>query len=1045
MYEKVHKEFLLSKSFEVRTAAISCFSAILRSNTENETSVDQQKKMNQCRKILFNDFFTSFSVNLRDGFAMNNDQDANDLSIYVQLYTSLFCANYNFRRLNFFELAKIFLAFNLNEEEGKRIFQKISTHLKCSVPQSVINSNDIVDLLSKWIDLSLEMCRVPWFLTGCSSNDDFVTNNYGLILLAALKTNCEVVDDFLESIELPLNVVAMPIIGECLAFLIPSSAGCTIRYEKNIKDMSTKLSGAFTAHDLNEILQNNISNVIIKILQNVIDNQKFLEISGFQMDFVPTFESIKYVDFEKCLSYIKKECSVTSDQKLMTHLCLNKLNHVQQVFMMQKKIIQGTECKELKLISFLHYIILVDQTFEYMNKCKPSNGKSLKEYLSRDIANYFCYMIVNKDNGEKLRILAANSLLNYLYNIIPACSSQFKSQLQLIIPQLVSICKFINSKTESQKLVAKCFEIMNFLVLDQPTLKHEITMLDRFPSTADFDELRNKQLDIKYADGEFILLEEIEHFLEIKNRRIEGLTALYEHLNTKKQEIKYLFDEVKTTVDSKKNSTLHRLIKSLISYVRGNDEERAVEAIKCLGQIGCHSVSTILFSGENDQSNETMYETYSSKIQCQRHICNQVLDKLEVLLTHHNVTIFQVASDACYYLFNSASSVDYKPSPYFNPFIANVRSNENLFYFEPKADKILELKKFIISNNFRQYPLFMKGFCEIMTEYAGDKILVHLIQTQLEFAEMLTPLILNLLLLFNDEGINNEILATLTHYFKESFEMLNYSEKTNEGSIYINKKIIRQMLKLVEIIRIYCQEKKSSKIAVMQNFEYLHIARAAEHCEASFTAIQYCEMWARKRQEKEKILFAESMKDKVLQDVMYHSYSNIGIKEASHVYLNPVNNRAEYLRIHGLNYESLLEVSKDENFENTMKLLNDLGLYHITNKFNEALDPTKRLQQYESLWRLSEWNIVVETDSEIKDDRGLIDYKEEFEKYHYLSLQYCSNNDEVGLRNALYKSRKMILQLINHHILESSNSLYKFLEMSHRLAQIEDFSDVNNI
>jgi len=1037
MYEKIYKECLCSISFEVKMAAIECFSTILFSDYEDNNPIDEQKMMNTCRKSFYKDFFSTYGFVTKDNYEDYNDEDINNLSTYVQIFTALFFVNYNFRRLNLFELAKIFMNFNLTENDGLVIFQKVLKQLNCSSSKSVINTNDIVDLLFKWIEMSLEMNRFPWHLIGCSSYQDFLDEHYNLILLAALKTKCEVVDDFLDSIELPLNDAVLPIISYCLAFLIPFRAKCVIKYEININEMSKKLITAYNENEQKLLLLQNMPNVIIHILENVIDNQKFLDMTGFQMDFCTTFESIKFNDFEKCMQYIQNVCKIRTDQNLVSYLCKNRFSYVEQLFMLQKKNIQGTECKEQKILSLQHYNILVRESLDYMKDQNVTNENCIKEYLSREIASFYCYLIVSTSSGDKLRIVAAIFLLNYLQEIIPSCSNQFKSQLQRIIPQLVSICKSL--KTDSQNLKVKCLEIMNFLVLDQPTLKEEIAKLDRFPSSNDFIELRTRQLNIKYGDEDFVLIGEIEHFLEINNRQIEGLTSLYEHLRSKKSDLKYLFEELNTMAGDKANSILHRLIRSLIDYARGNDEESAVEAVKCLGQIGCHNISTIIFE---TTINETTYMTFSNVLNCQRFICNRVLEKLEQLLIHHNVNIFQVTSEACYYLLRSASSIDFVPSPFFSPFLTQDRSDENLFYLEPKGDKVLELYSFVAENNLIVYPKFMKGFCVNMNTFAGDKMLINLIQMQLEFAETLFPLIFHLLLLYNNEAVNTEILRTLIYYFEQCFEQLNYSEHTNEGSIFINKKIIRQMLKLAEKIRIYCQDNPSSKMALKQDLNFLHIARAAKHCEASFTAIQYCEMWARKSLDANNT-FSMSIKDKTLQDIMYRSYSDIGIREAADIFLNPITNRSEYLKNNELHFQSLLEISKDAPFEDYMKLLNDVGLHHISNKFNENMDNSKKLQQYECLWKLSKWNTIVETDVEIKDEKGMIDYQEEFEKYHYLSLQYSSNIDEVGMRNAVYKSRKMIMQLITHHILECSNSLYKFLEMSTRVAQIEDFSDVS--
>lgn len=1042
IYEKVFKEFLISPCFEVKMTAISTLSNMLCPIRDGDMTIEDQKLINQSRKNLYKDFITSYQYVVPENFDMFNDEDVNSLSTHVQLFVSLFCVNFNFRKNNLFEMAKIFIRFNLSEREGMNIFEKIMKRLKHVYAQSIVNINDIVDLLSKWIEMSMEMCKFPWYLIGSESYQGFINEYYNLILLAALKTREDVVDDFLTSVELSLDVAALPIISSCLAFIIPSKANCVIRYGESALEMDEKLRTAFTEQQLNVLIQQNLAEIVVKIIENVVDNHMFLDMTGIQMDFCAGYETIKISDFEKCMSYLKEVCMCPADRTLISYLCETEPSQIQQIFMLQKKNIQGTESVERKLLSLLHYNILLTETIDYMNETDNSVSKSVKEYLSRETANYLCHLIANKNSGEKIPIIAADSLKSYLQKIIPACSVFFKPQLQKIVPELVTVCKDSNV---SQKLKAKCFEIMNFLVLDQPYLKEAIAVLDRFPSHYDFEKLRAKQLEIKYHDGDFVLLEEIEHFLEIKNRRIEGLMALSEHLSTKKSELKYLFEELDSMSSDKGKSTLHRLIRVLIKTVRENDEERAVEAIKCLGEIGCHNISTITFHAE-DRECDTSYQSFSTVIECQQTICNKILEKLESVLSNNNVKIFQAASDACYYLLKSASSITFKPSSFFNPFLPDKKSSENLFYIEPKGDKILEMQKFMIDNNFIEYSTFIKGLCEIMTEFAGDKYLVYLIQTQLEFAEMIFPQVFHLLLLYNSDKVNVEIISSITYYFEQCSEKLKYSEHTNEGSIFINKKIIRQMLKLAEKVRVYCQENCNCKMAEKQNLNFLHIAKAAKHCEAFFTAIQYCEMWARKRLEldgKESVPFVESFKDKTLQDVMYRSYAAIGIKEASEIYLNPVANRTEYLKNNDLNFQCLLEVSKQASLRDYLKLIDDVGLYHISNKVNENLDASKKSQQYECLWKLCEWNTVVEVDSEIKDEKGLIDYDQEFEKYHYLSLQYAKNNDAVGLRNSVHKSRKMIQQLISHHSLECSNSLYKFLEMAHRLVQIEDFSKVN--
>lgn len=74
--------------------------------------------------------------------------------------------------------------------------------------------------------------------------------------------------------------------------------------------------------------------------------------------------------------------------------------------------------------------------------------------------------------------------------------------------------------------------VLQFLIAKQTNaLRLAIGELDSFPMHNEFNELRKIQHDVKYNGKSFSLLEEIEYFLLVDKRKIEGLLSLKEHVS----------------------------------------------------------------------------------------------------------------------------------------------------------------------------------------------------------------------------------------------------------------------------------------------------------------------------------------------------------------------------------------------------------------------------------------------------------------------------------------------------------------------------------
>lgn len=87
-----------------------------------------------------------------------------------------------------------------------------------------------------------------------------------------------------------------------------------------------------------------------------------------------------------------------------------------------------------------------------------------------------------------------------------------------------------------------CMKVLNLLIIDQQeVLRDEIAKLDNFPVHEMFNELKNVHHTVKYKGKQFSLVEEVEHFLSMDKRKIEGLISLRENVRNLRIEFCELF------------------------------------------------------------------------------------------------------------------------------------------------------------------------------------------------------------------------------------------------------------------------------------------------------------------------------------------------------------------------------------------------------------------------------------------------------------------------------------------------------------------------
>lgn len=134
----------------------------------------------------------------------------------------------------------------------------------------------------------------------------------------------------------------------------------------------------------------------------------------------------------------------------------------------------------------------------------------------------------------ELKTAACKYFLRFCQQNLPICANELKPHLNYIVSAIIPQIK----NNEGSKLEAIALSLLHFLIVEQRApLKDSIALLDNFPAHAVFDDLRIVQEVAKYNGRKFSLIEEIEYFLKIEQRKIEGLISLKQHVS----EYKFIF------------------------------------------------------------------------------------------------------------------------------------------------------------------------------------------------------------------------------------------------------------------------------------------------------------------------------------------------------------------------------------------------------------------------------------------------------------------------------------------------------------------------
>lgn len=522
------------------------------------------------------------------------------------------------------------------------------------------------------------------------------------------------------------------VLPNCLAYLTPIFAGSneiSDKYKGNGIEMNRILCEYFG--DLTEILRRQFLTVTEFLLSNLWDSNMFKDFFDMEIDYENESHNIDIDVFTKSLDYLQRiSDSANKNVHLITDFCANRPLQIYNFLLFKKLQLQNTKYVDEQLIHLFQYCVVVDKVAAFFvnDAARPQSKKNLlinkKASLLRDIVYFIGNILTSTEMAVKLKLATCRYFRNFGGQILPSCAQIFKPLLNFTISTLIPLVQHTDRSLGETSL-----ECIKFFIIEQKdVLADEISLLDNFPSDDLFNDLRQIHSEVKYRGRTFSLTEEIDYFLSVDHRKIEGLVALKEHLSSKKDELIEMYNQLQNirgfSEDCEK-SLIHRLVFTLLQFVQGLDEAKAVEAAKCLGELGPSDLSSIVLKPDHQIHT---YEFASTLDKAMNDLCKAAFTKLNRLLLHPDAKVLKAVSSSLIFLLKSEIGKTLVENfSYLHLFQVPSTQKQKIYSVTGKE---LDLEKLFVEEENSTHSDWLKRLTNVLFDLFGDEHLQKVVELQ---------------------------------------------------------------------------------------------------------------------------------------------------------------------------------------------------------------------------------------------------------------------------------------------------------------------------
>eukprot|EP00071_Canis_lupus_P020251 XP_013968668.1 serine-protein kinase ATM isoform X1 [Canis lupus familiaris] len=695
--------------------------------------------------------------------------------------------------------------------------------------------------------------------------------------------------------------------------------------------------------------------------------------------------------------------------------------------------------------------------------------------------------------------LCCDLLSRVCHTAVTYCKDALENHLHVIIGTLIPL---VNDQMEVQDQV---LDLLKYLVIDNKdneNLYMTIKLLDPFPDHDVFKDLRITQQKIKYSNGPFSLLEEINHFLSVSVydalplTRLEGLKDVCRQLAQHKDQ---MADLMRASQDNPQDGIMVKLIVSLLQLckmaVNHTGEREVLEAVgSCLGEVGPVDFSTIAIQHSRDISSIKASELFEDK----------ELQWTFITLTYLNNTLVEdcvkVRSAAVTCLKSILATKTghsfweiYKMTTdpmliYLQPF----RTSRKKFLEVPRLDKESPLEGLDDTSLWipqsENHDIWIKRLTCAFLDSGGTKseilqLLKPMCEVKADFCQTVLPyLIHDILLQDTNESWRNLLSTQIQGFFTNCFRHSSPTSRSttpanldSESEHFfrscVDKKSQRTMLAVVDYMR---RQKRPSIGTVFDDafwleLNYLEVAKVAQSCAAHFTALFYAEIYADKKsmeEDKRSLTFEEASQNTAisslsekskeetgisLQDLLLEIYRSIG--EPDSLYgcgggkmLQPLTRLRTYEHeaMWGkalVTYDLETAISSSTRQAGIIQALQNLGLCHILSIYLKGLDHENKecCAELQELHYQAAWrNMQWEHCISVNKGTEGISYHESL----YNALQSLRDREFSTFYESLRYARVKEVEELCKGGLESVYSLYPTLSRLQAIGELENIGQL---
>lgn len=267
----------------------------------------------------------------------------------------------------------------------------------------------------------------------------------------------------------------------------------------------------------------------MKIVQQMLsatwDEAIFIELLNANVDYAGEEYHINCDVFDQSLKFIQDKHY--SGSQLIIHHCENRSYDVISTLNHFKLSMQSLKFIEQRLLQLFRICVLIEKIVPFLT-INHANLSVVCEFFIQDLVFFFNNTIINDEYPMELKTAACCYFARFLQRILPICTDQLKPLLNHIVSAMVPLIK----NDQNSNIAVLALQILQFLVIaNGDRMKETIALLDNFPAENVFANLRTVHENAKYNGRTFTLVEEIEYFLKVDKRKIEGLIALKEQVN----------------------------------------------------------------------------------------------------------------------------------------------------------------------------------------------------------------------------------------------------------------------------------------------------------------------------------------------------------------------------------------------------------------------------------------------------------------------------------------------------------------------------------